>query len=67
MDERARQGVELGLGLAMLGVQRWMTVRPDVEAELERLGHTTAADVSRQVGDRLAKLLLDLATGAARR
>lgn len=67
MDERARHGVEVGLGLAMLGVQRWMTVRPDVEAELDRLGHTRAADVSRRVGERVSKLVIDLATGAARR
>jgi hypothetical protein len=49
--DRARQAVELTVGLAVLGVQRWMTVRGDVEAELERLGLGPAAELSRRVGD----------------
>ena len=43
--------MEVTLGLAVLGVQRWMTVRGDVEAELDRLGLGPAAALSRRVGD----------------
>ncbi len=51
MSDRARQGLEVGVGLALLGLQRWMTLRPDIERELDRLGHHLVADVSRRVGE----------------
>lgn len=65
VKERAREGVEVGLGLALLGVQRWMSLRPDVERELDRLGYTFAADVSRQLGDSVMRLVTELATGSS--
>ncbi|MEZ5236801.1 MAG: hypothetical protein AB7W59_07995 [Acidimicrobiia bacterium] len=51
MDERARKGLEVGVGLTLIGLQRWMALRPDIEQELDRLGYGFAADVSRKVGD----------------
>ena len=56
-----RQGVEIGLGLALIGVQRWMSLRGDVEAELDRLGFGHAADLSRQIGDAVTEALSKLA------
>jgi len=55
----------VGLGLALIGVQRWMTVRPGIEAELDRLGHTTVADASRMLGDAVTKAVAKLASGPA--
>jgi hypothetical protein len=63
MDQRARQGLEVGVGLTLLGLQRWMALRPDVERELDRLGYGLAADVSRELGERVAKALMSLAAG----
>ncbi len=54
--------MELTVGLAVLGVQRWMSVRGDVEAELDRLGLAPAAALSRRVGD-VVNQQLGLLTG----
>lgn len=62
MDERARKGLEVGVGLALLGVQRWMALRPDVEKELDRLGYGFAADVSRKVGAAVSSTVSKLAS-----
>lgn len=64
MKDRARQGLEVGVGLALIGIQRWMSVRPAVEAELDRLGHSAAAEVSRQLGNTVSKAVTKLAAGA---
>ncbi|MFN0027864.1 MAG: hypothetical protein ACKV2O_11905 [Acidimicrobiales bacterium] len=55
--ERAREGVEIGVGLALLGAQRWLSLRPGIERELERLGHYRAAGASRWAGRTLAEAL----------
>lgn len=65
MKERAREGVEVGLGLALLGMQRWMSVRPDVERELDRLGYSFAAELSRQLGESVMRLVTNVAAGSA--
>ncbi len=55
----------MGVGLALLGVQRWMSVRPDLEAELDRLGHHTLADTSRELGDAVTRLVGRLTGGSS--
>ncbi|MCC6437766.1 MAG: hypothetical protein IT196_22240 [Acidimicrobiales bacterium] len=64
MDERARKGLEVGVGLALLGVQRWMSLRPDIEEELDRLGYGLAADISRKVGATVSSAVARLASSA---
>lgn len=54
MNARAREGIEIGVGLALLGAQRWLSLRPQIERELDRLGHHRCADLSRQAGQALA-------------
>lgn len=66
MDERARKGLEVGVGLALIGLQRWMALRPDVEKELDRLGYGLAADVSRKVGDAVSGAMSRLVVSAGR-
>ncbi len=65
MNERARHGLEAAVGLTLIGVQRWMSLRPSVEAELDRLGHGVAADASRQLGAAVQSVMTKLITGAA--
>jgi hypothetical protein len=62
MQQRARQGIEVGVGLAVLGVRQWMTVRPEVEAELDRLGFGGLADLSRHLGETVSGVVDRLAT-----
>jgi hypothetical protein len=64
MEQRVRRGLEVGIGLAVLGVQRWMSVRPEVEAELERLGLGPAAELSRHLGDTVMSAVTRLTGGA---
>lgn len=64
MDERARQVLYASVGLAVLGVQRWLSVRADIEAELERRGLGPAAALSRRFGSAVTDSLGRLA-GAA--
>jgi hypothetical protein len=67
MQQRARQGIEVGVGLALLGVRQWMTVRPEIEAELDRLGFGGLAEVSRQLGETVSDVVDRLASPTARR
>lgn len=55
----------MGVGLALLGVQRWMSVRPDLEAELDRLGRHTLADTSRELGGAVTRLVGRLTGGSS--
>ncbi len=61
MDTPARRAAQIGVGLVLLGVQRWMILRPDLEAELDRLGHHSVADTSRQLGNAVSRLVGRLA------
>lgn len=63
MDARTRHALEISLGLTVLGVQRWLSVREDIERELDRLGLGPAASVSRTVGSAVAEQLGRLAGG----
>lgn len=60
VDERAREALHVSVGLAVLGLQRWLSVRKDIEAELDRIGLGPAAEVSRRVGDAVANQIARL-------
>ncbi|MEA3214701.1 MAG: hypothetical protein QOJ19_857 [Acidimicrobiia bacterium] len=47
----ARGALELGVGLGVLGILRFRSERPRLEAELERLGLPQVAGLSRRVGE----------------
>lgn len=47
----AREALELGVGLGVLGLLRFRSERPRLEAELERLGLPQVAGLSRRFGD----------------
>jgi hypothetical protein len=59
----ARRNLEAGVGLALLGLQRWLSVRREVEDELDRLGLGSAARVSRVLGDAVGTQLTRLVVG----
>jgi hypothetical protein len=46
----AREALELGVGLGVLGLLRFRSERPRLEAELERLGLPQVAGLSRRFG-----------------
>lgn len=65
MEDRARELLYVSVGLGVLGLQRWLSVRADVEAELERAGLAPVAAVSRQVGELVTTGLTRLIAGPA--
>ena len=53
LAQGAREVLEVAVGLGVLGLLRFQSERPRLEAELERAGLAGAATVSRQAGDLL--------------
>lgn len=53
LAQGAREALEVAVGLGVLGLLRYQSERPRLEAELERAGLAGAATVSRQAGDLL--------------
>jgi hypothetical protein len=49
----ARQAVEVGVGLGVLGLLRFRSERPRLEAELEKMGLPQVAGLSRKAGELL--------------
>ena len=47
----ARDALDVGVGLGVLGLLRYRAERPRWEAELERLGLSGAAELSRRTGE----------------
>jgi hypothetical protein len=50
VGELARETLEVGVGLGVLGLLTYRSERPKWEAQLERFGLTPAAELSRWTG-----------------
>jgi hypothetical protein len=53
LADSARDVLEVAVGLGVLGLLRLQSARPQIEAELERMGLASAATVTRQAGELL--------------